>query len=64
MKSSCYERQQCSELVCEQWDHYGQTTAAGSFQCLIMGMMNDYSLMRLESNNWKHLHQLTFEVLS
>ena len=28
-----------------------------------MGMINDDALLRLESNTWKHLHQLTFSVL-
>eukprot|EP00956_Cyclotella_meneghiniana_P034907 scaffold109297_cov23-Cyclotella_meneghiniana.AAC.1 len=49
--------------VCEHWDHNAQTTAAGPFQLLIMGMMNDDALLRLESDKWKGLHQLTFDVL-
>ena len=44
-------------------DHTNQTTAAGPPQWLIMGIMNGDALLRLESINWKHLHQLIFEVL-
>eukprot|EP00956_Cyclotella_meneghiniana_P011390 scaffold15969_cov44-Cyclotella_meneghiniana.AAC.2 len=49
--------------VCEHWDHNAQTTAARPFQLLIMGMMNDDALLRLESEKWKGLHQLAFDVL-
>ena len=45
------------DIVSKQWDHNTQSTAAGPFQWLIMGMMNDDALLRLESNKWKHLQQ-------
>ena len=50
--------------VYEHWVHYTQTTAPGPLQWLIMGVMNDDALLRLEPSRWKHLHQLTFEVLT
>ena len=36
--------------MCEYWDRSSQTTATEPLQWLIMGMMNDDALLRLESN--------------
>eukprot|EP00956_Cyclotella_meneghiniana_P017730 scaffold29140_cov50-Cyclotella_meneghiniana.AAC.2 len=40
---------------------YTYITAAGLFQCFLMGMMNDEARMRLESIHCNGHHKLTFE---
>eukprot|EP00956_Cyclotella_meneghiniana_P023545 scaffold46053_cov43-Cyclotella_meneghiniana.AAC.1 len=43
------------------WDPYCHITAAELFQCLITGIMNGGTSMRLEFIVTKGLHKLTFE---